>query len=668
MVLKFAMGRIIALVVLSASVFVATSPGATSSPAPVTPPQVPYVKRLHVRVAMRDNVRLDTNIFYPAGSGRFPAVLIRTPYGKGADLPAGYQSFINHGYAVVMQDVRGRYSSGGVFDVLNQEGPDGYDSLNWIAAQPWSDGKIGMIGGSYVGIAQWRVALLNNPHLKAIFPVVSGSDEYRDRYYSTGGALKLGHRLLWMSENLTPPGAAKPRFSEYIYHLPLRTVDRSATRRTLPFYQTILNHPAYDAFWKDLSVLENIERVRVPVFSVGGWYDNYAQSDLEAFAALHKLSGRLDDRHRIMIGPWAHNMSTPFQGVSYGDDSSSPIRSYQIQWFDHWLKGAPEGSKGAKEAARRFSPEAWHAVRAEVDEAPVHIFVMGVNRWRDEPDWPLARARTTALYLVSQRAANSLSGDGALEWKPERARMPGTLSFTAASFTADSFTYDPRNPAPTLGGAVCCDPKIFPWGPIDQRPVEKRKDVLVYTSAPLKQDLEVTGPIRVLLYASTSAPDTDFTAKLVDVFPSGEARNLTDGILRLRYRDGLQKAELADPGKVYPLLIDAGVTSNVFLAGHSIRLEISSSNFPRFDRNPNTGRAFADETTLKKAQQMVFHSRQYPSRVLLPVIPMADGASEPASEKAGRTRVAELTSASAARYGAKRSSVVSAKPALIPAR
>ena len=560
--------------------------GASSAPS-----QLHYAKLLHLRVAMRDQVRLDTNVFYPAANGRYPTVLIRTPYGKGGDFPAAYQSFINHGYAVVLQDVRGRYGSGGVFDVLNQEGPDGYDTLNWIAAQPWSDGKVGMIGGSYLGIAQWRVALLNNPHLKAIFPVVSGSDEYLDRYYSAGGALKLGHRLLWMSDNLTAPGTAKPKFADYIDHLPLRTADRSATRRTLGFYQTILNHPTYDSFWKALSIRNNIERVHVPVFSVGGWYDNFAESDLEAFAALHKLNGRLDDKHRIMIGPWAHNMSTPFEGVSYGDDSSSPIRSYQIEWFDHWLKGEPED-------ARRFLPEAWHAVRAEVDEAPVHIFVMGVNRWRDEPDWPLARAKTTALYLASERAANTLNGDGVLQWKPDRAKTPDA--------STDSFTYDPRNPVPTRGGAVCCDPKIFPWGPIDQRPVEKRQDVLVYSSAPMQQDLEVTGPIRVLLYASTSALDTDFTAKLVDVFPNGEARNLTDGILRVRYRDGLDKAELAEPGKVYPLVIDAGVTSNVFLAGHVIRVEISSSNFPRFDRNPNTGRAFADETMLTKRSRRCF--------------------------------------------------------------
>jgi uncharacterized protein len=557
-------------------------------------------KALHVRVPMRDGVHLDANVFYPPGGARYPAILVRTPYGKGADLIPGYFSFIEHGYAVVLQDVRGRYGSEGVFDALKQEGPDGYDTLNWIAAQPWSDGKVGMIGGSYLGIAQWRVALLNNPHLKAIFPVVSGSDDYFDRFYSTGGAMKLGHRLLWLSQNLTPAGLPKPKFGSYIGHLPLRTSDTAATTRTLQLYQTVLEHPTYDSFWKDLSVRDKIDRVRIPVFAVGGWYDNYVESDLEAFAALHK-PGKPDNRHRIMIGPWPHNMSSAFAGVAFGNDSSAPIRAYQLAWFDHWLKGAPE-------EASRHTPFTWHSVRAEVDEAPVHLFVMGVNRWRDEQEWPLARTRYTPFYLTSKGHANTGKGDGALVWTLGKKAKP------------DQFLYDPRDPVPTMGGAVCCDPKVFPWGPMDQRPVEKRKDVLVYTSDPLKQDLEVTGPVKVVLHASSSAPDTDFTAKLIDVFPNGEARNLTDGVLRLRYRNGLEKAELAEPGEVYPLTIDVGVTSNVFLEGHRIRVEISSSNFPRFDRNPNTGRTLADETTLKKAQQTVYHSRVYPSHVLLPVI------------------------------------------------
>jgi putative CocE/NonD family hydrolase len=581
----------------------------------LTASPVAVEKLLHVRVPLRDGIHLDANVFHPSGGARYPAILIRTPYGKGADFPPAYASFIAHGYAVVMQDVRGRYASEGAFDALNQEGPDGYDTLNWIAAQPWSDGKVGMIGGSYLGIAQWRVALLNNPHLKAIFPVVSGSDDYLDRFYSPGGAMKLGHRLLWLSQNLTPAGLPKPKFGSYIGHLPLRTSDSAASGVTLPIYQTILEHPTYDSFWKQISVRENIDRVRIPVFAVGGWYDNYVESDLDAFAALHK-PGKHDTRHRIMIGPWPHNMSSVFSGVAFGDDSAAPIRAYQIAWFDHWLKGMPD-----EEA--HYTPWAWHSVRAEVDEAPVHIFVMGVNRWRDEQEWPLTRTRFTPFYMSSKGHANTLKGDGALVWNLDKKAKP------------DQYTYDPRDPVPTMGGAVCCDPKIFPWGPMDQRPVEKRKDVLVYSSDPLKQNLEVTGVVRVVLYASSSARDTDFTAKLIDVLPTGEARNLTDGLLRVRYRNGLEKAELGKPGEIYPLTIDAGVTSNVFLAGHRIRVEISSSNFPRFDRNPNTGRGLADETVLKKAQQTIYHSRIYPSHVLLPVVP-------------------EINSSTASREGAKK--------------
>jgi putative CocE/NonD family hydrolase len=581
------------------------------------PTVLPIEKFLHIRVPMRDGVRLDTNLFHSNGVKRYPTLLVRTPYGKGPDLPVGYGAFIERGYAVVLQDVRGRYASEGVFDALNQEGADGYDTLNWIAAQPWSDGKVGMLGGSYVGILQWRVALLNNPHLKAIFPVVSGYDDYFDRFYSTGGAMKLGHRLMWISLNLSPPGVPLPAFKSYINHLPLRTSDRAATGQTLAMYQKIVDHPSYDSFWKEMSVRGKIDRVRVPVFAVAGWYDNYVQSDLEAFSALHKSHGKPDDRHRIVVGPWPHNMSIPFEGVDFGDDSSSPIRAFQIEWFDHWLKGTPED-------ATKYSAEAFHTARSAVDEAPVHIFVMGVNRWRDEQEWPLARTQYTPLYFASKGHANSLDGDGKLSWKMDKKSKP------------DEFVYDPHAPIPTLGGAVCCDPKVFPWGPMDQRPVERRNDVLVYTSSALKKDLEVTGPIKVVLYASTNAPDTDFTAKLVDVFPNGEARNLTDGILRVRYRKSLEKPELARPGEIYPLTIDAGVTSNVFVAGHKIRIEISSSNFPRFDRNPNTGRPIADEVVLKTAQQNVYHDQLYPSHLLVPVVP-------------------ELTPATSAGYGSRRS-------------
>jgi uncharacterized protein len=541
------------------------------------------VKVLHLRIPMRDGVQLAANLFRPSDPLRVPTILVRTPYGKGEDITAHYEAFVKHGYAIVVEDVRGRYESDGVFKPLEQEGKDGYDTIDWIAHQAWSDGKVGMMGGSYLGIVQWKAAVLNNPHLKAIFPVVSGDDDYRDRFYSRGGAMKIGNRLNWMSDNMRAPGF-RADFNHFIWHLPLRTADMAATGQSSDMYQDAINHPSFDKFWKSISTRERLERIKVPVFTAGGWYDNFVESDLEAYMALRKNS----NVNRILIGPWPHNMSYKLQNVDFGKDSTVPLRSLQIEWFDQWLKS-------------QDTPL--------LSKPPVRVFLMGANRWIEEREWPVARARVTPFYLQSHKPANSLIGAGALVAKPVREETP------------DTYVYDPRNPVPTKGGAVCCNPKVFPWGPMDQRPVERRQDVLVYTTPPLKRDLEVVGSIRVVLYASTSAKDTDFTAKLVDVQPSGEARNLTDGILRLRYRDSLETPELAKPGQVYKLTIEAGPTANLFQKGHRIRLEISSSNFPRFDRNLNTGGPVAEETRLLKATQTIYHDRLRPSALMLPVIP-----------------------------------------------
>jgi uncharacterized protein len=528
------------------------------------------------RVPMRDGVRLSTNIFLPASGGKFPTLLLRTPYNKGSKLIPSYNVFLNSGFAIVVQDVRGRYGSEGVFTPPVQEDRDGDDTLNWIARQSWSDGSVAMLGGSYLGIAQWRAALMNNPHLRTISPVVSGSDEYLDRFYSPGGALKLGHRLEWIAENMTVSGYIRPSFEQFVRHLPLRTVDRYITGQRIGFFQEALNHPSYDSYWRARSTRERLNEVSIPAFIVGGWYDNYVDSDLATFGELSKQS----TAHRILIGPWPHNMSIPFQGVSFGNETGAPLRRLQLRWFEHWLRGP------------RPAPP--------FPDPPVRIFVMGVNRWRDENEWPIARARFKPFYLGTGRTL-----------VPEPSRKVGQ----------EQYTYDPRNPVPTRGGAICCNPKVFPWGPMDQRAIETRDDVLVYSTPPLKQDIEVTGEVRAVLHVATSAPDTDFTAKLVDVFPDGQARNLCDGILRLRYRKGLLKPELVKPGEVYAITVPAGVTSNVFKTGHRIRIEISSSNFPRFDRNPNTGRPIADETELRTARQTVYYGVKYPSHVLLPVVP-----------------------------------------------
>lgn len=541
---------------------------------------------LDVQVPMRDGVHLATDVYLPKANGRWPAVLVRTPYNRKTSASASYRYFVRRGYAVVIQDVRGRFESQGAFESAKQEGPDGSDTVSWIAGQPWSNGRVAMAGSSYLGLAQWWAALEDNPHLDAISPMCSGNDEYLDRYYSTGGALKLGHRLLWLVQNLAPHNQVRPTFRTYIDHLPLRTIDMQAIGEPLPLWRNALEHPSYDSYWQKRSVREESRRVTIPVLSFGGWFDNYVESDLDAFA-------RLSLQHvpvETWIGPWAHNPGLKFPTRDFGKDANLPIRSQQADWFDQWLKKAHYGSDPNPEPL-------------------LHIFVMGPNVWREEHEWPLARTRYTQLYLASQGHANSSSGDGALR------------SAGISKSRPDQFTYDPRNPVPTTGGAVCCDPKLIPAGPLDQHAVEQRPDVLVYTSQSLTQPIEITGHIRVNLYVATSANDTDFTAKLVDVQPDGQPLMVTDGIQRLRYRLSLQHPVLVKRNATYQISVDAGVTSYVFFPGHRLRVEISSSNFPRFDRNLNSTGPNADQYKLVKARQTVFHDQRYPSALILPVIP-----------------------------------------------
>jgi putative CocE/NonD family hydrolase len=543
------------------------------------------VEQLGVSIPMRDGIRLSADVFLPRVHGRWPTVLFRTPYNRKGPSSRSYRSFLQRGYAVVIEDVRGRYASQGVFRSIDQEGPDGSDTINWIAMQPWSDTRVAMAGGSYVGMVQWWAAVQGNRHLRAIAPMFSGDDEYLDRFYSTGGAMKLGHRLLWLAENLTPPSHVRPLFSSYINHLPLRSADFASTGIELSLWRTALDHPSYDVYWRSHSIRERAKQVDVPVLSIGGWFDNYAESDLDMFS-------RISAAHKPVeawIGPWAHNPFLKFPTLDFGRNAIIPIRSKQADWFDRWMRAASE-------PASNYIPN-------------LHIFVMGPNVWREEHEWPLARTRYTPFYLASDGHANSREGDGVLSRRTTRKARP------------DTFAYDPRNPVPTVGGAICCDPKILPPGPLEQSSVEERNDVLVFTSDPLGEDVEVTGLVKALLYVSTSANDTDFTAKLVDVERDGHALAVCDGLQRLRYRPSLEKPVFVKRKAVYQITIDAGVTSYVFAAGHRIRLEISSSNFPRFDRNLNSSGSNADVTKIVKAKQTLFHEKDYPSALILPIIP-----------------------------------------------
>ena len=545
------------------------------------------VVKLDVKVPMRDGIRLSTNIFLPNTEGIFPTILLRTPYGNGDANNDIAIAYAKAGYAYVIQDTRGRFESQGVFNPFMDEAQDGYDCQEWISRQSWCNGKIGMTGSSYVGFTQWISAPLGSPALKAMLPVVTFTDFHNDVVY-VGGAFQLALSIIWAGMVTVQPGEdlSKLNLQELFGCLPLTEYSRPLGRE-ISFYNDWLAHPDYDEYWLPAAVGNKFNQISIPSFSMGNWYDIFAKSTVENFQRMREVAPteKAKRQQKLLMGAGAHGLPSQRLGErNFGENATIDFGSIERRWFDHWLKDERNGI---------------------IEEAPVRIFVMGINQWRDEQEWPLARTRYEKYYLHSGGKANSLHGDGLLDANPPEDE-PG-----------DVFNYDPSNPVPTTGG---CN-MTLPAGPFDQRRVEERPDVLVYTTTPLREPVEVTGPIHVILYASSSGFDTDFTAKLVDVCPDGTAWNLADGIIRARYRNSSKKPELIEPGKVYKYDVDLWVTSNVFLPEHCIRLEISSSNFPRFDRNPNTGHPFGKDAEIFTAQQTVYHNSKYPSYVVLPVIP-----------------------------------------------
>jgi hypothetical protein len=553
--------------------------------------------RADVKVPMRDGVLLSANVFLPKGKGPFPVVLSRTPYGKGGTQGGIGSLYAGRGYAYVSQDCRGRGASQGQWVPFIHEARDGEDTRRWVVTQDWCNGKIGTTGGSYVGFTQWASAPNADGSLKAIIPTVPLVEPYGDVAY-TGGAFQLALLMGWgtmVSGN--PPVKKGVNWNKAFRNLPLDTWD-TAIGGKVQYLRDWVAHPQFDDYWKQGTVRGHYSEITVPIYAIGGWYDIFAKGTLEHVNAVRKTSRSPLARanQHVLMGPWGHGpfKNGQFGDLNFGKDSAVNFGVLEVKWFDHWLKGEAN------------DVESW---------APFRIFVMGRNQWRDEQEWPLARAEYTPYYFSSQKSANSLEGDG---------RLSTTKPGSSSEKPTDQFVYDPNDPVSTLGG---CNLGGCPLGPHDQKKVEERKDVLVFTSEAFTSPLEVTGPVKAVLYAASDATDTDWTAKLVDVHPDGRAFNLCDGIMRGRYRDqssdnpGTTPPTLIEPGKVYHYEIDLWVTSNVFLPGHKVRVEISSSNFPRFDRNPNTGHAFGADAELRKANQTVYHDAEYPSHILLPVIP-----------------------------------------------
>ena len=544
-----------------------------------------------VKAAMRDGVVLPADIYRPAAEGKFPVLLERTPYDR-RDFEFGLKG-AQRGFVVIIQDVRGRYASDGEFYTFVNEPNDGYDTVEWASALPYSNGKVGMFGGSYVGATQMLAAIAHPPHLAGICPVVTSSN-YHDSWTYQGGAFEQWFNQSWSSglaqdtlnrtvKNGTNTVNGMWTLPLSMYSLfPVNEADGKSAAKLAPYYLDWLAHPNYDAYWKKISIEEHFGDIQVPALHIPAWYDIFLGGSLKNYTEIRDHGGSDAARkgQHMLVAIGGHSGGGRKVGdVDFGADAA----------FHEYL---------FKDAKNQFAGK------------PVKIFVMGANVWREEDDWPLARAKDTKYFLHSNGKANSARGNGTLTTS-----APGREN-------EDSYVYDPVKPVPTVGGPLCCDGQHWQPGPRDQRGVEAREDVLVYSTAPMTADMEVTGPVTLELWMKSSAADTDFTAKLVDVEPDGFARNLTEGILRARFRDSQKSPALITPGQIYKLKIDLWATSNVFKKGHVIRLEVSSSNFPRFDRNLNLGTMtyVGQETVGIAATNAILHDADHPSLLILPVV------------------------------------------------
>jgi uncharacterized protein len=559
----------------------------------------------NVAVAMRDGTVLRADVYAPLAPGRFPVLLERTPYNKDEEAEAAIRA-AEHGYIVVIEDVRGRYESAGEWYPFAHESSDGFDTVEWAAALPGADGRVGMFGSSYVGATQLLAAISKPPHLAGICPSDTASD-YHDGWIYEGGAFQQ-----WFSESWTTllaQNSASRRVKDAstalelkdvlpLNRYPLFSMQKMAnhdalTRELAPYFLDWLEHPDNDEYWQRWSIRAHYSDIQVPALTITAWYDIFQGGALQNYLGLRANAGSENarSRQRLIIGIGGHAGAGEKVGdVDFGpgagldDDDMARV----LDWYDFLFHGAQN----------EFAAE-----------KPVHFFLMGINRWRDADNWPPSGAISVKFYLRSKGQANSANGNGQLSRE-----MPETEA-------ADTYIYDPANPVPTTGGPLCCIADQLKPGPRDQRGVEARADVLVYSTPPLDRDLEVTGPVSVDVFAISSNVDTDFTAKLVDVAPDGTAINLSDGIIRARYRQSESRPSPIDPGRCYRYHIDLSSTANVFLKGHRVRLEISSSNFPRFDRNPNTGSSSASSSQFTVAHNRILHDGQHPSALNLTVIP-----------------------------------------------
>ncbi len=559
----------------------------------ISPARFDAVHHYDILTPMRDGVQLAMDTIRPDAPGPFPVILIRSPYNKVRDQSSPFvANLVRRGYAVAMQDGRGRFNSDGQFDPYRHEHEDGFDTVEWLAKQPWCDGNVGMIGGSYVGQTQWFAASHAPAALKAIVPTVSppGHPFMNEPFYGGSLILALPEWMFFMGRRSFQVSGLTGVLSEhqpYFEALPLSKLEEMAGTSS-PWWKRWLEHPEFDAFWAACGYEQYWPKMKVPALNITGWWDMNFLGAPRNFVGMrqHAATAEAREGQRLVIGPWPHHVNKvrELNGVNFGVNGVVDLDGYTVRFFDRWLRGRSNGLD---------------------DEARVHIFVLGANQWWEADTWPLPGTRQTPLYLHSKGHANTHRGDGTVSFE-----KPGNEP-------ADAYDSDPL------------DPVRFPWrledGPVDDRPVAARPDVLCYTSAVLTEPVDVVGDVKATLYASSSARDCDWHMRLVDVHPDGSARFLCHGVLRARFRNGYDKTALLKPDEVTRFEIDMTATGARFLPGHRIRVEIASSWFPRFDRNTQTGAQnyLTDTGKPVVARQKVYHTATYPSQVSLPIITKA---------------------------------------------
>lgn len=554
-----------------------------------------------VAIPMRDGSILYADIYRPANAGKYPVIVTRTPYGLQRDNVHHERmtKFAQRGYIGIVQDVRGRYESDGKWEPFRDEANDGYDTIEWIAKQDFSNGKIATQGGSYLGHNQWAAASQSPPSLDAIFPSVASTNLYAN-WITMGGAFRLSfnygwgvvrmpNRIMlpqyWHTASYTPEELT---YDNILMHLPLNNGDLESGGYAVQHYRDWVQHESYDDYWKSISDEERFEKVLVPAFNTGGWFDIFLMGTLNGYVGMKNRGGTAAARQgtKLLVGPWGHGPGTKFGDLEFGDHAFVDLFEEELRYYDFHLKGLKNGLD---------------------TEKPVRIFYMGENQWRYEDNWPIPSTTYKELYLSSEGPANTLRGGGKLSFeKPSQSGV-------------DSYIYDPNQPVMTYGGNNCCGTPTVA-GPKDQRSIERRNDVLVYTSEYLTEPITVAGPITMKLHAATDGLDTDWMIKLVDVYPDGKSYPVSEGILRARFKDGLDKVNLLVPNQVYEFEIEMMGTANVFQPGHRIRIDITSSNFPQFDRNPNTGKPLGSDSEVRIAKQTIRHGGATPSHIVLPIV------------------------------------------------